>query len=150
MAVSNHPRWYSVLPVHIRPHEQRIEKLEQLRVDLKMRDELFMVALASSPWAVIQAQEAALESLRQQIPDADERKLWSAVMLARLEIKLKSPAPWDPAPEEIRRRMDNIQEIMRGMTAWEDVLRYILDMDHNGAATDPASPQYQINQLLEE
>jgi hypothetical protein len=150
MEVPNRPRWYTVLPIHIRPSEMRIEKLEELRVAMRMRDELFMVALASSPWAVIRAQEAALESLRQQIPEADERKLWTAVLLARLEIKLNSPAPWDPAPEEIRRRMDNIQEIMRGMTSWEDVLRYILEMDRNSAATDPASPQYRINQVLEE
>ncbi len=86
----------------------------------------------------------------QQIPDADERKLWSAVLLARLEIKLKSPAPWDPPPDELRRRMDNIQESMRGVTSWDDVLKYILDMDRNGTATDPATPQYQINALLEQ
>lgn len=137
-----------MLPVHIRPDADKVVRLEDLRLALKMRDELFMVALASSPWAVVRGQEAALESLRQQIPDADERKLWSAVVLARLEIKLKSPTPWDPPPEEIRRRMDNIQEIMRGMNSWGEVLRYILEMDRNGTATDPASPQYQINTLL--
>jgi hypothetical protein len=150
MAESNLPRWYKVLPVHIRPDERRVAKLEELRVSLHMRDEAFMIALASSPWAVVRAQEAALESLRQQIPDADERKLWSAVLLARLEIKLKSPAPWDPPPDELRRRMDNIQESMRGVTSWDDVLKYILDMDRNGTATDPATPQYQINALLEQ
>ena len=113
-----------------------------------MRDELFMVSLASSPWAVVRSQEATLESLRQQIPDADERKLWTAVLLSRLEIKLKSPAPWDPPPDEIRRRMDNILDVMHTVNSWEEVLEYILGMDRVGTASDPASPQYQINQLL--
>jgi hypothetical protein len=144
------PRWYNVLPVHIRPDQDRVEQLEGLRVSLKMRDELFMVALASSPWAVVRSQEATLQSLQQQIPDADERKLWTAVLLARLEIKLNSPAPWDPPPDEIRRRMENIQEIMHNFSSWEDVLRYILEMDRAGTAGDPASPQYQINALLEQ
>jgi hypothetical protein len=142
------PRWFSVLPVHIRPGEEKIDQLEQLRVSLQMRDELFMVALASSPWAVVRSQEATLQSLQQQIPDADERKLWSAVVLARLEIKLNSPAPWDPPPEEIRRRMDNIQEIMKDFGTWNDVVSYVLEMDRTGTTADPASPQFQINALL--
>lgn len=149
MAVDTPPRWYQVLPVHIRPDERKVANLEELRVSLKMRDELFMIALASSPWAVIRAQEATRDSLQQQIPDADERKLWTAVVLARLEVKLMSPAPWDPPPDEIRRRMENIQDVMRGMVTWEDVLRYILDMDRTGTAADPASPQFQINALLD-
>jgi hypothetical protein len=148
MTESNPPRWYHVLPVHIRPAEDKVAKLEELRMTLQMRDELFMIALASSPWAVIRAQESMLESIRQHIPDADERKVWTAVLLARLEIKLKSPAPWDPPPEEIRRRMENIQDIMRNIGSWDDVLRYVLEMDRTGTAPDPASPQFQINQLL--
>ena len=148
MAESNAPRWFHVLPVHIRPAADKVAKLEELRTSLQMRDELFMIALASSPWAVVRAQEAMLESIRQQIPDADERKLWTAVVLARLEIKLKSPAPWDPPPEEIQRRMENVQEIMRNISSWNDVIRYVLDMDRTGTASDPASPQFQINQLL--
>ncbi len=137
-----------MLPLHIRPAEDKVAKLEELRASLQMRDELFMMSLASSPWAVVRSQEAILESLRQQIPDADERKLWTAVLLSRLEIKLKSPAPWDPPPDEIRRRMDNIQDVMRSVNSWEEVLHYILSMDRAGTASDPASPQYQINQLL--
>jgi hypothetical protein len=148
MTGSNLPRWYSVLPVHIRPDPEKVAELEELRASLKMRDELFMVALASSPWAVIRSQEATLQSLQQQIPDADERKLWTAVVLARLEIKLNSPAPWDPPPEEIQRRMDNIQEVLRGVSSWNDILHFILEMDRTGTAADPASPQFQINALL--
>jgi hypothetical protein len=150
MAVVNPPRWYQGLPIHIRPDEQKVAKLEELRASLNMRHELFMVALASSPWAVIRAQEAIRECLQEQIPDAEERKIWSAIILARLEVKLMSPAPWDPPAEEIRRRMDNIQELLRGIESWDDVLRYILEMDRPGTAADPASPQFQINTLLDQ
>ena len=37
---------------------------------------------------------------------------------------------------------------MRSVNSWEEVLHYILSMDRAGTASDPASPQYQINQLL--
>jgi hypothetical protein len=142
------PRWYSVLPVHIRPDQEKVAKLEDLRVSLKMRDESFIVALASSPWAIIRSQEATLQTLQQQIQNADERKLWAAVVLARYELKLNSPAPWDPPPDEIRRRMDTIQDVVRDFTAWNDVLQYILEMERAGAVSDPQSPECQINALL--
>jgi hypothetical protein len=146
--VSFKPRWYDVLPVHIRPPDEKLEQLESLRKKFQMRDDSFLIAVASTPWAVIRAQEATLESLRQQFPDAEERKLWSAVILARLEIKLKSPTPWDPPPEELRRKMESIEEIMQTMSSWNDVLRYILSMDRVHMAAETSSPQYLINQLL--
>jgi hypothetical protein len=148
MIGSNLPRWYSVLPAHIRPDQEKVAKLEELRVSLRMRDESFIVALASSPWAVVRSQEATLQALKKQIPDADERKLWTAVVLARYENKRNSPAPTDPPPEEIQRRMDNIQDIVRTFTTWDDVLSYILEMDSAGAASDPESPASRISVLL--
>ena len=143
------PRWYQVLPVHIRPPEEKVEPLDNLRRVLGMRDDTFMVALASSPWAVVRAQEATLESLRHQFPVADERKLWTAVVLARFEIKLQSPAPWDLPADEIRNRMESIGEIMRGLTTWDDVIRYILDLDRDATSTDPSSPQQRINATVQ-
>jgi hypothetical protein len=142
------PRWYQVLPVHIRPPEEKVEPLENLRRTLGMRDDTFLVALASSPWAVVRAQEAALESLRHQFPDADERRLWTAVVLARFEIKLQSPAPWDPPADEIRNRMESIGEIMRGLATWDDVIRYILEMDRDAVSSDAASPQQRISAII--
>lgn len=142
------PRWYNVLPGHIRPPREKLEELESLRKKFQMRDDSFLVAVASTPWAVVRAQEATLESLRQQFPDAEERKLWSAVILARLEIKLKSPTPWDPPPEDLRRKMESIEDIMRRIESWNDVLRYILEMDRGRMTADSSSPQSLINQLL--
>jgi hypothetical protein len=142
------PRWYHVLPAQIRPPTDTIEKLEAVRTQFQMRDDSFLIAIASSPWAVMRSQEATLESLRRQFPNAEEEKLWSAVILARLEIKLKSPAAWDPPPEELRKRMDSIEETMRGMHSWDDVMHFVLEMDHAQMLPDASTPQFMINQLL--
>jgi hypothetical protein len=142
------PRWYNALPAHIKPPREKLERLEQLRSQFQMRDDNFMVAIASSPWAVIRAQEAMIESLRQQFPGADERKLWTAVLLARLEIKMKAPAPWDPPPEELRSMMESIEDIMRGINSWDDLVNTILDMDRQRIAPDSSSPQSLINDIL--
>jgi hypothetical protein len=147
-SVSFTPRWFHVLPAHIRPAKHTLEKLEATRTQFEMRDDSFLVAVASSPWAVVRAQEATLESLRRQFPDAEEEKLWSAVILSRLEIKLKSPAAWDPPPDELRKQMESVEESMRSIHSWPDVIRYILEMDRAHMAPDTSSPQYIINQLL--
>lgn len=142
------PRWYIVLPAHLRPPEEKKEPLEELRITLAMRDDAFLVALASTPWAVVRSLEVRLESLRGQFPDADERRLWTALLFARLEMKLHAPAAWDPPPDELRRRMETIGDIMRSITSWDQMVAYILDMDREGIRTEPGSPQAQIHCLL--
>ncbi len=146
--MSLQPRWYRVLPPHIRPPEDAIARLEELRAELGLDDEAFVIALASSAWAVVRAQEATLESLRQQFPDAEEKRLWTAVVYARLELKLQSPAPWDPPPEAIQARMEKIAEIMRPLKSWDDVLRFVLEMDSEGRGSDPSSPPHRIHRVL--
>ena len=142
------PRWYTVLPAHLRPPEEKIELLEELRIMLAMRDEAFLVALASTPWAVVRSLEVRLDSLRGQFPDADERRLWTALLFARLEMKLHAPASWDPPEEELRRRMETIGDIMRSITSWDQMVAYIHDMDREGIRTEPGIPQAQIHSLL--
>lgn len=142
------PRWYTVLPAHLRPPEEKIELLEELRHTLAMRDDAFLVALVSTPWAVVRALEVRLESLRGQFPDADERRLWTALLYARLEMKLHAPAPWDPPQDELRTRMESIGDIMRSITSWDQVVAYILDLDREGIRAEPGSPQAHIHSLL--
>ena len=142
------PRWYNALPEHIRPPEEKLEELETLRLTLRMRDDGFLAAIASGPWAIVHSQEAVLETLRGQFPEADERRLWTAVLISRFEIKLNSPAPWDPPEEELRRRMDTIVDIVRPMTSWQEVLAYILELDRDGINPDPLGPHMQIEKIL--
>jgi hypothetical protein len=142
------PRWYQVLPEHIRPPEEKLEDLETLRLTLHMRDDGFLAAIATTPWAIVRSQEAVLETLRRQFPEANDRRLWTAVLIARLEIKLNSPAPWDPPEEELRRRIETIAEIVQPMTTWPEGLAYILEMDKEGINPDPTGPHMQIEKIL--
>jgi hypothetical protein len=70
-------------------------------------------------------------------------------VLARFEIKLQSPAPWDLPADEIRNRMESIGEIMRELPTWDEVIRYILDLDRDATSTDPSSPQQRINAIVQ-
>lgn len=142
------PRWYQVLPEHIRPPEEKLEDLENLRLSLRMRDDGFLAAIATTPWAIVRSQEAILETMHRQYPEADDRRLWTAVLIARLEIKLGSPAPWDPPEEELRHRIEAIADIVRPMSSWQEVLAYILEMDKEGINPDPIGPHMQIEKIL--
>lgn len=142
------PRWYQVLPEHIRPPEEKLEDLETLRLTLHMRDDGFLAAIATTPWAIVRSQEVVLETMRRQFPEADDRRLWTAVLIARLEIKLGSPAPWDPSEDEIKNRIETITDIVRPMSSWHEVLAYILEMDKEGINPDPTGPHMQIEKIL--
>ncbi len=142
------PRWYQVLPEHIRPPEEKLEDLETLRLTLHMRDDGFLAAIATTPWAIVRSQDVVLETMRRQFPEADDRRLWTAVLIARLEIKLGSPAPWDPPEDEIKNRIETITDIVRPMSSWQEVLAYILEMDKEGINPDPMGPHMQIEKIL--
>ena len=142
------PRWYQVLPEHIRPPEEKLEELETLRLTLHMREDGFLAAIATTPWAIVRSQEAILESMRQQFPEADDRRLWTAVLIARFEMKLGSPAPWDPPEEDLRRRMETVTDIVSPMGSWQEVLAYILEMDKEGINLDPMGPHMLIEKIL--
>ena len=142
------PRWYQVLPEHIRPPEEKLEELETLRLTLHMREDGFLAAIATTPWAIVRSQEAILETMHQQFPEADDRRLWTAVLIARFEMNLGSPAPWDPPEEDLRRRMETVADIVSPMGSWQEVLAYIWEMDKEGINLDPMGPHMLIEKIL--
>ena len=77
------PKWYTMLPDHLKPPTKKIWKLELLRQDLP--DELFMKAIAISPWAVIRVQEETRDHLRRQYPEMTEKDLWMSVIASRID-----------------------------------------------------------------
>lgn len=142
------PRWYQTLPGQVRPPVDRIAPLEDLRRTHGLSDEQFLPVLLSCPWAIVRSQEAMLDTFRRMFPEAHDRRLWMAVLIARIEIKIRQPAPWDPPAEELHKRMENVADIMRPMTTWTQVLAYIIDMDRDGIDTDPDGIQMQTERIL--
>jgi len=144
------PKWFKSLPDHLKPFPEKVERLESLRKTLNMSDQLFIMGIANSRWAVIKAQEAMLEIFRRELPDRPEKELWRRVIFSRFEIKLKSPASWDLSTEELLKEMESMDQIMTNIHSWEDTLEFILQMDKDAFSFDPSGIQDEINKILSE
>lgn len=123
------PTWYKALPPHLKPPENLIAKIEHYKRGYHLSDDDLFGGIMSSSWAVIRTQEATLQNLKATHPQANERDLWAAVLLSRLEIKMNAPAPWDPSREELMEKARSIDSIMSGIESWEQLMDYIVTMD---------------------
>lgn len=149
------PRWYNLLPPHLRPSEEKISKIEDFRKRNFLTDHLLFIAIGTSPWAVRKVQEFCLEQNRKIMPNVSEKELWKSVLFSRFQTKLATPSDYYPpwatplSQEEILLRIDNISSIMANFKAFEDVVDYVLKMDEEeGAFSDPTGISNELNEIL--
>lgn len=140
-------KWYRILPYHLKPKATKIKKLEALRVELGFSHSLFMAGIANSRWAVIRVQEATLKNLKRNMPNATDKELWKGVLFTRLEVKLKTPSPYDPSPDVILHKMETIENIIVDINSFAELVDYILQMEEKNLDGSDIV-QRQIDELL--
>ncbi len=94
-----------------------------------------MVMIGGTKWAVIKAQEFTRDQLRRNLPHYSEDELWRAVILTRLGAKLNLEltnlnlgADSDES-DVLMEKMESMDEIMKGINSWTDVINYVLALD---------------------
>lgn len=141
------PKWYTMLPIHLHPEDNKIMKLEELRQNLEFSDDLFSMAIVNSCWSVIKAQEATLENLKKKLPNATDKELLKGVLFSRLEVKLKSPSPFDPPRKEILKQIERLSETIQNIDNFDELLTYIIEMEKDNLDdNDPL--QKKIDSIL--
>lgn len=94
-------------------------------------DEVFMVLIGGTEWAVIKAQELTRDQLRHDLPEYSEKELWRAVIVCRLGAKLNlevtnlSLGVGGDGSEAITEKMESMDAIMEGINSWEDVINNV-------------------------
>ena len=145
--ISPESKCYRMPPYHLKPNDNKIKKLERLRVKWDLTHEDFMKGLGVSRWAVIKAQEATLENLKISMPNATDKELWIGVLFSRLEVKLKFPAPYDPSEKEILHKMESADSIIANINNFDELINYIIQME--GKNLDYSSMiQKEIDEVL--
>jgi hypothetical protein len=141
--------WSDQLPEHLRPSQKILVELEQFRTREHLPTETILQMICTSPWAVRRTQEITFAQLRLQNPTLTEPEIWEALILSRLKTKMNFPAPWDPPPDGLVEQMEATRDRVTQMHSWEDVEKFILDMDAPAfaAMSDPA--QQAIHKILE-
>lgn len=147
---NNEPQWYKMLPDHLKPLTDRIERLENLRVHFDLPHNDFCMEIGTSKWAVIKTQEYTLNKLRDQFPHYSEKELFKEVLLSRFRVKIISPTFGDPPPEELSKKIENIDQLMENINTFQDLINYILEMDKTVLNAFSSVVQKGIDQILSE
>jgi hypothetical protein len=140
------PLWFTQLPPHLRPPDNKIAEIEAFRKKNLLPTEAIVGGICSSPWAIVRTQEQTREHLKQSFPNADERRLWGGVLVSRFEIKMRSPSPWDPPAEELMRRVTSVDSIIEDIHSWDELMEYIVGMDQPSLDNNPLL--YELDMIL--
>lgn len=149
------PAWYQALPPHLRPPKGKVKELDAFRRSLEVDDDdVFMVMIGGTKWAVIKAQELTRDQLRRDLPHNSEKELWRAVILTRLGAKLNLEATnlslgiESNESEAVMKRMESMDDIMKAINCWDDVINYVIEMDKDSLNYDPMGVKGELHRIL--
>ncbi|HMG75878.1 MAG TPA: hypothetical protein VK582_20425 [Pyrinomonadaceae bacterium] len=149
------PAWYRALPPHLRPPKSKVKRLDEFRRSLEVDDDdVFMVLIGGTKWAVIKAQETTRDQLRRDLPHYSEEELWRAVIFTRLGAKMNLELTNlnlgidNDESDAIMEKMESIDEIMKEINSWDDVINCVLDMDKESLDRDPMGVKGELNRIL--
>jgi len=134
------PDWLKVIPAHFRPQQEKIDKLENLRVGFNVPHRLFGLRILSSPSTTVKAQEFSYNRFRKRNPVASEKELLRMVLKERLY----TPPVTEMTEEEI-------DKAMVGIDTFRDLCRFIISLDELEPATpDPLGIGRKVDEILAE
>jgi hypothetical protein len=101
--------WFEQLPSNLRPKDEKVEKLENLRSHYFLPNEIFVGIILSSPAITRQVQKNVYELAKEKMPNALEKELLEAVGLKMTE-------------EEIQKEIESINSL-------NDLIEYFIQRD---------------------
>lgn len=145
----------SLVPGLTCPPKSKIKQLDAFRRGLEVADdEVFMVMIGSTTWAVIKTQELTRNQLRHDFPDYSENQIWRAVIVCRLGAKLNleltnlSLGVGVDGSEVVKEKMESMDEIMMSINSWADVVNYVLEMEKDWFGRDPMGAKVELDRIL--
>jgi hypothetical protein len=61
---------------------------------------------------------------------------------------LQQPSPYDPPPDELLRMMESMDETIKGINSWDDVITFVLSLEQSLLANDPTGIKSDIDKAL--
>lgn len=112
--------WLEQLPSNLRPDNDKVEKLENLRSHYHIPNDIFIRIITSSPEITRRVQENVYKMAKEEMPKASEKELLEAVF--RTRIFPQNPAGLKMTEEEIRKEIKNINTL-------NDLVEYFIQKD---------------------
>lgn len=101
--------WFEQLPSNLRPKDDKVEKLENLRSLYFLPNDIFVGIILSSPAVTRQVQKNVYELVKEKMPNALEKELLEAVF--RTRIFPQNPLGLKMTEEEIQKEIESINSL---------------------------------------
>jgi len=112
--------WLEQLPCNLRPDNDRVKELENLRSHYHIPSDIFIGIITSSPEITRRVQENVYKMAKEKIPKVSEKELLEVVF--RTRIFPQNPAGLKMTEEEIRKEIKNINTL-------NDLVEYFIRRD---------------------
>jgi len=112
--------WFKQLPSNLRPDDDKVEELENLRSHYHVPNDIFIGIILSSPAITRQVQKNVYELAKEKMPNASEKEVIEAVF--RTRIFPQNPAGLKMTEEEICKVIQNINSL-------NDLVEYFIRKD---------------------
>jgi len=112
--------WFEQLPSNLRPKDDKVEKLENLRSHYFLPNDIFVGIILSSPAITRQVQKNVYELAKEKMPNALEKELLEVVF--RTRIFPQNPLGLKMTEEEIQKEIESINSL-------NDLIKYFIQRD---------------------
>ena len=112
--------WFKQLPSNLRPDDDKVEELENLRSHYHIPNDIFIGIILSSPAITRQVQKNVYELAKEKMPNALKKELLEVVF--RTRIFPQNPAGLKMTEEEICKEIQDINSL-------NDLIEYFIQRD---------------------
>jgi len=112
--------WLEQLPSNLRPDNDRVEKLENLRFHYHIPNNIFIGIILSSPEITRRVQGNVYNMAKEKMPNASEKEVLEAAF--RTRVFPQNPAGLKMTEEEILKEIQNINSL-------NDLVEYFIQKD---------------------
>ena len=112
--------WFKQLPSNLRPDDDKVQELENLRSHYHIPNDIFIGIILSSPAITRQVQKNVYELAKEKMPNALKKELLEVVF--RTRIFPQNPAGLKMTEEEICKEIQDINSL-------NDLIEYFIQRD---------------------
>ena len=112
--------WFKQLPSNLRPDDDKVEELENLRSHYHVPNDIFIGIILSSPAIIRQVQKNVYKLAKEKIPNALEKELLEVVFKTR--IFPQNLLGLKMTEEEIQKEIESINSL-------NDLIEYFIQRD---------------------
>ena len=112
--------WLEQLPSNLKPDNDKVEELENLRSHYHIPNNIFIGIITSSPEITRRVQENVYKMAKEKMPNASEKEVLETVF--RTRVFPQNPAGLKMTEKEIRKVIQNINSL-------SDLIEYFIQKD---------------------